>query len=736
MKLSQFTPGVNRNYLQARVQAVDDPNAWGANQSGAEAANRAFAIGIGVYDKAQQQKIYNNVQDALNDYNQQINTLMYDENNGLAYTMQGKAAEGMQDAYTQAEQKIRADVAKRYGISTDFQMNLFRKEADPNVTSTLSTINKLQRQGKMEYAESQRAGDTANTKNAILQSPQDFETLYGSYEGRMRANYASLGMDELAIDNAVRGQMNQLAESTLSSMADKGDNSAILDLTPKLRAQGADETILQKYEKFARGQNMAKSTKESVTEWTANDPSLLRLTPEEAWEKYRASHPFQMPTKADGTALGAIGNTVAQKLAAAGIEGWNPVWGTAVAAHESARGSAAPGNNYFGYKWTGHGNYQDLQTEEVDENGNRYTTTARFQVYDSPEQSGEAYADWLLNNCSKEELQSVKSAGDLARLMKKHGYYTDDENAYASSLDSLAKEYEGPSGTPEERDAWEEKEKQAFIAEFENAQKTRKEAVQARMSDLQHQIYVMADAGAGTADMLAQVDNAAELHPEIKDSDSWYILRASLMDRQRGASGTSRGNGGAGKASENELYRVKAAISAGDIRSESEMEEYIRDSGLIISPSQLDSLRDYYRKTESGEDIKILATKEEMSQKMFGTKDAITQTQWGMALEAAKAAGREYEAENKRKPTQQELVNILQKQLTQNIDTGSGMKSAADLRAMGIALIQSTDDPQYRTVTFADGSSYDVHVYELQRLMNGEITEDNLFFQRQNGMMS
>lgn len=736
MKLSQFTPGVNRNYLQARVQAVDDPNAWGANQSGAEAANRAFVIGIGVYDKAQQQKIYNNVQDALNDYNQQINTLMYDENNGLAYTMQGKAAEGMQDAYTQAEQKIRADVAKRYGISTDFQMNLFRKEADPNVTSTLSTINKLQRQGKMEYAESQRAGDTANTQNAILQSPQDFETLYGSYEGRMRANYASLGMDELAIDNAVRGQMNQLAESTLASMADKGDNSAILDLTPKLRAQGADETILQKYEKFARGQNMAKSTKESVTEWTANDPSLLRLTPEEAWEKYRASHPFQMPTKADGTALGSIGNAVARKLSAAGIEGWNPVWGTAVAAHESARGSAAPGNNYFGYKWTGQGNYQDLQTEEVDENGNRYSTTARFQVYDRPEQSGEAYADWLLNNCSKEELQSVKSAGDLARLMKKHGYYTDDENAYASSLDSLAKEYEGPSGTPEERDAWEEKEKQAFIAEFENAQKTRKEAVQARMSDLQHQIYVMADAGAGTADMLAQVDNAAELHPEIKDSDSWYILRASLMDRQRGASGTSRGNGGAGKASENELYRVKAAISAGDIRSESEMEEYIRDSGLIISPSQLDSLRDYCRKTESGEDIKILATKEEISQKMFGTKDAISQTQWGMALEAAKQVGREYEAENKRKPTQQELVNILQKQLAQNIDTGSGMKSAADLRAMGIALIQSTDDSQYRTVTFADGSSYDVHVYELQRLMNGEITEDNLFFQRQNGMMS
>lgn len=736
MKLSQFTPGVNRNYLQARVQAVDDPNAWGANQSGAEAANRAFAIGIGVYDKAQQQKIYNNVQDALNDYNRQINVLMYDENNGLAYTMQGKAAEGMQDAYSQAEQKIRADVAKRYGLTTDMQMNLFRKEADPNVTSTLSTINKLQRQGKMEYAESQRTDDTANTQNAILQSPQDFETLYGSYEGRMRANYASLGMDGLAIDNAVRGQMNQLAESTLASMADRGDNGAILDLTPKLRAQGADETILQKYEKFARGQNMAKSTRESVTEWTANDPSLLRLTPEEAWEKYRASHPFQMPAKADGTALGAIGNTVAQKLAAAGIEGWNPIWGTAVAAHESARGSAAPGNNYFGYKWTGQGNYQDLQTEEVDENGNRYATTARFQVYDSPEQSGEAYADWLLNNCSKEELQSVKSAGDLARLMKKHGYYTDDENAYAASLDSLAQEYAGPSGTQEERDAWEEKEKQAFLSEFETAQKTRKEAVQARMSDLQHQIYVMADAGAGTADMLAQVDNAAELHPEIKDSDSWYILRASLMDRQRGASGTSRGNGGAGKASENELRLVKAAISAGDIRSESEMEEYIRESGLIISPSQLDSLRDYYRKTESGEDIKILATKEDMSQKMFGTKDAITQTQWGMALEAAKQVGREYEVENKRKPTQQELVNILQKQLAQNIDTGSGMKSAADLRAMGIALIQSTDDPQYRTVTFSDGSSYDVHVYELQRLMNGEITEDNLFFQRQNGMMS
>lgn len=42
------------------------------------------------WQKDQNDKVF----DALNDYEQQKNTALYDENNGLFYTMQGKSAEG------------------------------------------------------------------------------------------------------------------------------------------------------------------------------------------------------------------------------------------------------------------------------------------------------------------------------------------------------------------------------------------------------------------------------------------------------------------------------------------------------------------------------------------------------------------------------------------------------------------------------------------------------------------
>ncbi len=737
MKLTQFTPGVNRNTLRAHVNPADDPAAYGASQTGAEQMNRSLGFAIATLDDIGKKRIYDNVQDALNDYKRQINTLMYDETNGLAYTMQGKAAEGLQDAYTAAEQKIRSDVMKRYGIGSGLENELFRKEADPNVNSTLTKINVLQRTGRETYAESQRVADADNTKNEILQSPTEFMTLYDSMDGRMRANYASLGMDPAAIDNAMKGVLNNMAEGTLSQMAETGSAEDILDLTPKLREKGADEATLQKYEAFARGKGLAKTTKEGAKEWLAAHQDALTLSPEEAWERFGKDHPYRAPNKADGTALGAIGNAVAKDMAAAGIEGWDPSWGTAVAAHESGRGAAAPGNNYFGYKWTGQGRYQTFQTEEVDENGNRYSTEDRFQVYDTPEDSGHAYAEWLLQNCSKDELQACRSAGDVARLMKKHGYYTDDENAYAASVEGLAKEYSGAAGTPEEQEAWEEQYKNAFLKEFDDAKKTKKEKEQSSWNQLSLNVAKMKDAGAGNAEILSYVEDAARLRPELTDMAQYYVLHESLKDVQTAAAtGQSRGSGGAGKASNDEIFRLKAMISGGDIRSIDELGKAVQDSGMIISAEQFQALVDKLADQMNGKGVEIMAGKDEISKEMYGASNQIDQTQWGTAQEMTKQEAGEYYAENKRWPSQQELRSMLKKNLTKNINTGEETVSAADLRIRGIRAVTPTDDPNYRTVYFNDGSSYDVHVYELDRLMKGQITEDNLFFQRQNGMMS
>lgn len=64
----------------------------------------------------------------------------------------------------------------------------------------------------------------------------------------------------------------------------------------------------------------------------------------------------------------------------------------AQAAIESAWGEAVIGEyNFFGRKWNNKGPHIPLPTKEVDANGNWYTTTAEFQLYNSMD---EAVEDW------------------------------------------------------------------------------------------------------------------------------------------------------------------------------------------------------------------------------------------------------------------------------------------------------------------------------------------------------
>ena len=736
MKLSQFTPEINKNRLTARVMAADNPNAYGVDQSGSAMLGKSIGVGIDLAGKAWQQRLYDNVQDATNEYSQQINSLLYDENKGLAYTMQGKAAEGMEAAYRQKESEIRSQLMEKYHLDGDMAGRLFAKQIDPDVTRTLNNINKLQRAGRETYAEGQRVADTSNTVNALLQNPEDFTTIYDSYAGRMRANYASLGTDELTIDNTMKNTLNQTSKELLAQMADVGDYKSILDLLPKLRAKGADEGILKKYEQAARNTQVVKTTGEDAASWIASDPSILKMTPDEAWKKYNESHPFKMPSKADGTALGAIGQTIASDLAAAGIAGFDPLWGTAVAANESARGESAPGNNYFGYKWTGEGNYQDLSTWELDENGNKYQTTARFQVYDSPEDSAHAYSKWLLENCSPEELKSIHSAGDLARVMKNHSYYTDTEEHYAGALESLAKEYGGEAGTPEEKTAAEEQRKNAFLDEFGKAEKERKAQIAQSLSDMQLELAKMQDGGESASAMISYVTSYGDLHPEVKDDPRYYMLKNSLSDRQRALSGSYSGRGGPGKASGGEVSRIGALINAGDIRNVDVLAAAINQSGIIISDDQYDKLKKELDDLNSGKGIDIPIGKKEFAIRLYGEDEPISDVTWGNALKMTRQESVSYYQQKKRWPTDEEKIQMLMKFMVRNTDIGGREVSAAELRNVGIQDIAGTDDPNYRTVYFNDGSSYDVDTGDLQRLIKGEITEDDLAFQRQNGMMS
>ena len=90
--------------------------------------------------KDQNDKVF----DASNEYQQRINSLMEDEKNGLYVTLQGKSVESMQDAYQQAESKIREELISKYKLDSDYSHNAFLKQIEPSVTAQLKSIDKRQ----------------------------------------------------------------------------------------------------------------------------------------------------------------------------------------------------------------------------------------------------------------------------------------------------------------------------------------------------------------------------------------------------------------------------------------------------------------------------------------------------------------------------------------------------------------------------------------------------------------
>lgn len=110
------------------------------------------------------------------------------------------------------------------------------------------------------------------------------------------------------------------------------------------------------------------------------------------------------------------------------------------AALETGWGRSAPNNNFFGIKSHGQAGGSSLMTQEF-QNGQMVSIPQSFRGYESPEQSFQGYADFILNN---PRYQGVLSQGDLAgqiEAMGQSGYATDPE--YANKLASIAARFGG-----------------------------------------------------------------------------------------------------------------------------------------------------------------------------------------------------------------------------------------------------------------------------------------------------
>lgn len=596
MKLTQYDSTINKNLSNAKINPITDPNAYGANVTGTEALGNALGQVIDARTKAWMKDQNDRVVDATNEYNRQINSLLYDEKNGLTNTMQGKNAEGLQAAYQQNEERIRQQIMRQYGISSEYANRAFRNQVETSITSNLDSIDKFQRKEFLSYASNQMTEMNENAINSIVRSPDSFESVYGNMETTSRAIMAGTGMDEKSIDVKQRAILDHTAETVLSTLAASNDYERGNKLIGQLRARGGNEVILKKYETLFTGKKVAKTTKDSAETWLNNHPEMMGKSKEEVWEAYRKENPLQLPAQSNETALGRIGDTIAKEL------GWDPSWGFAIAAHESGRGESAPGNNYFGYKWDGEGEYQELNTWERDENGNAYSTTAKFKKYATPEESAMSYVNWIKTYCTPEEIKGVKSPADVVHIMKKHGYFTDHEESYAASATELAKEYSAPAPmSDEEKAALEETERNSFFSVFGEHLQAKKAKETEMMNNLQIQLMDMTENGTSNEDMYEFIKSKGVENPELLNNGSYRSLRLSALKAVKGEDAY----GGFGtKENQNKAFKGMMERIGVLILKKEDLDERIKeyaDRGQAFSAEQLSEIEQELKRAQAGE---------------------------------------------------------------------------------------------------------------------------------------
>lgn len=697
MKLTQYDSTINRNLSNAKINPITDPNAYGANVTGTEALGNALGQVIDARTKAWMKDQNDKVVDATNEYNRQINSLLYDEKNGLTNTMQGKNAEGLQAAYQQNEEKIRQQIMRQYGISSEYANRAFCNQVETSITSNLDSIDKFQRKEFLSYASNQMTEMNENAINSIVRSPDSFESVYGNMETTSRAIMAGIGMDEKSIDIKQRAILNHTAETVLSTLAASNDYERGNTLIGQLRARGGNEVILKKYETLFTGKKVAKTTKDSAETWLNNHPEMMGKSKEEVWEAYRKENPLQLPAQSNETALGRIGDTIAKEL------GWDPSWGFAIAAHESGRGESAPGNNYFGYKWDGEGEYQELNTWERDENGNAYSTTAKFKKYATPEESAMSYVNWIKTYCTPEEIKGVKSPADVVHIMKKHGYFTDHEESYAASATELAKEYSAPAPmSDEEKAALEETERNSFFSVLGEHLQAKKAKETEMMNNMQIQLMDMTENGTSNEDMYEFIKSKGVENPELLNNGSYRSLRLSALKAV--TQEKSHGGFGGAEAQNKAFAGIKASIGT-DIMNDDDLNKTLKEleqRGYGFTPAQIVELSQELTKAQAGEgkySVKIDDTETDVMD-MTGLAKPDIQKNYAEAKKIVMQEAFDFKSKTGREPNQFERKGMWIKALTeQKVGPDYGFfgmstpeASPAQLMELGIKSVSYTYD--------------------------------------------
>lgn len=724
MKLSQYQAGVNRNILQGKVVNPVTIESVGGDVTGSRTLGAALEQGAAFLQQQWLKNQNDKVFDAVNEWNAANDSILNDENKGLFYTMQGKDAEGMEDAWTDQEAKSRQQIMEKYHLDSTYAQEAFNRQIEPAIRSTRNIINKQQRAQMEAYTGNQNTLDISNTSNIISADPENAAGNIAALRTRIESRCAGIGMSPEATAVSWNKTLNAMTSDTLAAIG-KEDYQTGLDLCDAFDAYGADKNVTKRYRKVFSDMKIQKTSADSYDSWLQDHPDEKYKSPQDQLADYRKDHPF-MP-EGDNSALGRIGNTIAKEL------GWDPSLGYAVADFESGGGEAAPGNNYFGHKWDGEGDYQELNTRELDENGNEYYTKAKFKVYSSPEESAMDYVKWIKDHCTPEEIASVKTAGDLAHLMKSHGYYTDTEENYANGLKARQQNY-GSDVSEEEKQAQQEEADNAILALIQKNNIAMAQRNKAKMETLQKNITDMRTNGASAYEIQSYVESAGATDEDLSHDGAYQNLRASVIPRRERVVGGIAA-GGTRKASSDTVDMIIANIQSGDIRSQGELNTVISNTTGALSPAQYDKCLKALENTLNGNDIEINVDKSYIENDMGM---AISDSDWKVAKRIARRKSVQWSADHDNiSPDKGTMINILEDTLVNRGGIGTSEYSSVDLyNANIVQVVDDPDDPDnYQIVYFKDGRSYRVYRGEVDNLVQGNTTEADIKFTQEGGMM-
>lgn len=605
MKLTQFTPEVQKNITQARVQAVDNPAAYGANQSGSQLLGRNIGIALNAYQEAWQKDQNNRVIDATNEYNRRINTLLYDEKDGLTNVMQGKDAEGMQAAYETQEKQIRADIMQQFKLDSKYANQAFQTQTNSSVTSSLSTIDKYQRQGMEVYAQVQQTENLDNGQNSIIRDPESFVTQWADIEKRNRAILTGIGMDQESQNVKIKAQLNSVAGNVLQYMSDTSDYKNGMNLISVLRAKGVDETILKKYENGFLKKEVSADVSKNLDQFVQNGKlNLTRMSLEDFTAAVKKQFPLDLPS-VEGTMTGnpKIDQFMDDFKAVQQKFGWSD---------ETLRRFIAMGDHENAHTWdpsipAGNGDGGLGLYQFMPETAQQYGLTDRTDPHETIMAAGQMFNDslqmtggdldkaTLMHNGgqSEEGIRNAQAAGYLEKVK------ANEDSLYGNNLS--------------------EEQKQALIDSRDNAIKAKyveiRQAQQQQIDDALFQIkrttYEMDKVGSNPYQTYEYVESAVENNPLLRDSSAGLTLMQGALNKKQSyenaeqkAKFAAMGLTPDGVLKSENFKSLLNMIGTEGMLTEDQRDQklqLLKDAGIGLSPTQADEFMKAWNQYAQGE---------------------------------------------------------------------------------------------------------------------------------------